>query len=381
MFNKKQRVLMFVLLLAGLVVALKLVHIDYMVNYSGTPFKSFCNISAKFNCDAVAASEYSHLLGMPIALVGAVANLFLMIFLQVGSGLALLRERMKQLYLWIFCGYGVGIIYLAMVTLVATPALCLLCMCYWLIGLVTLGYLWSINRSESLAIGDLGRAIRGHGVIVATFGVTFLLVLFGVKAAIFAKKIMLVDAPVEMVSSGVSGGFNAKTFEAYLGNGNATLEVYVYTDFQCPWCKHSHGNVVKLAESFAGKVRFIRRDFPLDQACNKLVGRSMHPIACVAAYYAKCAGVQGKYWQFHDELYANQERLSLDELKRIAADLKLEAAALDECLVSEAVKSAVVSDVEEAGKYSVGGTPTFRIGDKIYEGNITETDINEQLKK
>ena len=81
MFSKKQTIIIFVFLLLGLLVAAKLYHIDYMVNYSGEPYKSFCNVNERFNCDAVASSPYSSFLEVPIAFIGTVAHFFLILFL------------------------------------------------------------------------------------------------------------------------------------------------------------------------------------------------------------------------------------------------------------------------------------------------------------
>src|SRR5262249_11535926 len=116
------------------------------------------------------------------------------------------------------------------------------------------------------------------------------------------------------------------------------------------------------------------RDFPL----------SMHHSAQKAAEAARCAGEQGKFWEMHEQLFANQKALQLSDLKQRAAQLGLKQAALDQCLDSGTQAAHVTKDVEDGSRAVVTGTPTFFVnGQKVGGAKPYETFallIDEELQ-
>jgi protein-disulfide isomerase len=95
------------------------------------------------------------------------------------------------------------------------------------------------------------------------------------------------------------------------------------------------------------------RDLPLE---------SIHPQALKAAEATHCAGAQGKYWEMHDRLFANQRQLSRPDLSKHAQSLGLDVAAFDKCLDSGESAARVRKDIEQAQKLQANGTPTFFLG-------------------
>ena len=85
-----------------------------------------------------------------------------------------------------------------------------------------------------------------------------------------------------------------------LGPEDAPITIVVFSDFECPFCAQAVPIVKQMLEENPGKIRFVLRDFPLEQ---------IHPNAFKAAKAANCAGDQGKYWEMHDLLFANQQEL------------------------------------------------------------------------
>ena len=102
-----------------------------------------------------------------------------------------------------------------------------------------------------------------------------------------------------------------------------------------------------------GKIKFITRDFPLE---------SIHPQAFKAAEAARCAGDQGKYWEMHDRLFANQGALGLPDLPRHAEALALDVAKFHQCVESGTYGASVRSDQADGQRAGVSGTPTFFLG-------------------
>ena len=133
------------------------------------------------------------------------------------------------------------------------------------------------------------------------------------------------------------------------GPSAAPVTIVEFSDFQCPFCSKAEETVTKVLKTYDGKVRVVFRDFPLP----------FHPQAQKAAEAAHCAGDQGKYWQMHEKLFANQKALEPPALKGYAKDLGLDQGKFDRCLDS-GDKAKVVDSNRKAGeKVGVTGTPAF----------------------
>jgi protein-disulfide isomerase len=100
-------------------------------------------------------------------------------------------------------------------------------------------------------------------------------------------------------------------------------------------------------------VKYVVRDLPLE---------SIHPFAFKAAEATHCAGEQGKYWEMHDRLFANQQQLARPDLSTHARELGLDGVAFDKCMDMEKQAARVRKDLAEAQKVQTTGTPTFFLG-------------------
>jgi protein-disulfide isomerase len=156
-----------------------------------------------------------------------------------------------------------------------------------------------------------------------------------------------------------------------LGSKEAPLTIVEFTDYQCPFCQRFHTtSFPDLKKNYidTGKVRFYSRDLPLD----------FHPNAMRAAEAARCASEQGQFWQLHDVMGANPNKLDLDSLVADAADLKMDVGTFRACVESEKYKNAVQTDVMEAMKIGATGTPTFVIGRSTSDGVDGELVVGAQ---
>jgi protein-disulfide isomerase len=102
-----------------------------------------------------------------------------------------------------------------------------------------------------------------------------------------------------------------------------------------------------------GKVKYVIRDLPLE---------SIHPLAMKAAEATHCAGDQGKYWEMHDRLFANQREIARPDLSKHAQALALDVAAFDQCLDNGKSAARIRKDMAQAQSLQVNGTPTFFLG-------------------
>jgi len=138
-----------------------------------------------------------------------------------------------------------------------------------------------------------------------------------------------------------------------LGDSKAPITIVEFSDFQCPFCgRAATGAIAELKnnEIKDGKVKLIYKDFPLN---------SIHPFAQKAAEAAECANEQGKFWEYHDTLFENQQALAITDLKKYAEDISLETEKFNGCLDSGKYTKEVNADLSAATSAGGQGTPYF----------------------
>ena len=138
-----------------------------------------------------------------------------------------------------------------------------------------------------------------------------------------------------------------------LGRPDAPVTLVEFSDYQCPFCQRFFLTTLPaLKKDYidTGKVRYVFRDFPLDQ---------IHPQARKAAEAVHCAGDQGKYWEMHDVLFGNQQALQPPKLSEHARALGLDGARFDQCLTSGTHAARVHQGLTDGQAAGVQGTPGF----------------------
>jgi predicted DsbA family dithiol-disulfide isomerase len=135
------------------------------------------------------------------------------------------------------------------------------------------------------------------------------------------------------------------------GNANAPVTVVMFSDFQCPACSAVHPVLKNVIARYGDKVRFVVRDFPL----------TIHKNAFRAALAANAANAQGKYFEYTEILYKNQENLDDESLKKYAADLGLNIKQFALDLENEKFAEEVRKDMADGKSYGIGGTPTIYV--------------------
>ena len=138
-----------------------------------------------------------------------------------------------------------------------------------------------------------------------------------------------------------------------------------YADYECPDCQQLQPALDQMEKEYKGKVAFAYKDLPLP----------MHSHAAKAAEAAHCAGDQGKYWEYHDSLFATKA-LEVPQLKEQAKTLKLDGAAFDKCLDSGAKSEIVRMHMAEGQAFAMRGTPSFFVNGRFFGSGMTY----EQLK-
>ncbi len=154
------------------------------------------------------------------------------------------------------------------------------------------------------------------------------------------------------------------------GPEDAPVTLVEYGDFQCPHCAAAHPVVKKLQRRFGGKLRFVFRHFPLTE---------VHPLAATAAEAAEFAGAHKRFWEMHDGIFDNQDRLGLPLLFTLAGSLTLSAPALEQALGKGQYRAKVEQDFMGGVRSGVNGTPGFFINGRRYDGDYDYADLEDAI--
>ncbi|MFA5069848.1 MAG: thioredoxin domain-containing protein [Patescibacteria group bacterium] len=152
-----------------------------------------------------------------------------------------------------------------------------------------------------------------------------------------------------------------------LGEKNAKVTIIEFGDFQCPYCDELAPIFKKLKDEYKEQLTIVWKDFPLT---------TVHEEALSAAQAARCSQKQGKFWEMHDELFANQSLLSAELYPKLSAKIGLNTDQFIDCLNNGETLSLIQKNVNEGVALGVDGTPYFYLNNYV----ITELMSEESLK-
>jgi protein-disulfide isomerase len=165
-------------------------------------------------------------------------------------------------------------------------------------------------------------------------------------------------APVELTHSPVRG------------NRDAPVVLVEFADYQCPYCQKIHSDLEKLQKEYGNRLAFVYKDYPLP----------MHPYAEKAAEAARCAGTQGKFWEFHDLLFT-VKKLQPADLREQARTLNLDQERFDKCVVEGLEAADVERDADEARSLGITGTPSFFINGHFFSGVLSYAALHDMVEQ
>jgi protein-disulfide isomerase len=181
------------------------------------------------------------------------------------------------------------------------------------------------------------------------------------------------EAQNQPLASDLQAAIAANTAPAF-GPENAKVKIVEFSDFQCPFCSRAAETVHKIREKYSDKVRFVFRQFPLP----------MHAQAHGAAEAALAANAQGKFWEYHDLLFKNQQSLDRASLENHAKEAGLNVAQFKKALDDKKLGEQVDSDMKLGEQVQVQGTPTMFVNgarvDNPSDFNAVSAMIDAALK-
>ncbi len=366
---KKFAVTTVVLALLGCAIAVYATQHHLQFKASGSS-DALCNISATVNCNAVASSAYSEVLGTPVAVWGlgyfvAAATLGLLFL----SGIVATNTLMLAYATLVGAGVLTSLA-LGAISITKIGVVCPTCVATYAVTIAQAATLWFWRRS--LSFTSFGALTNGIAIAVAAVALT----VGGFKlteknsvstnpqtaptTAALAPQGPKLDIPINRNAySGLGEDYRK-------GSDQAKVVIVEFADFQCPACQGMANNLRELAKIYGDAILVVFKNYPLDRACNKSAG--IHQNACNAAIISRCAGQFGKFWQMHDLIYSRQDQISLPSLKSWAGEIGISPEQVDACLQSKDILAKIQDDVALGDRVNVQGTPALYINGRPYEG-------------
>ena len=156
-----------------------------------------------------------------------------------------------------------------------------------------------------------------------------------------------------------------------MGADKAKVTIVEFLDFECLYCRQGSQTIAEVVKTYPDHVKLYFRHFPLD----------FHANAAKASQAAHCAHDQGKFWEYHDFLFENQDKLKVEDLKAHAKALALDSARFAECLDSERHAKTIQKDMEAGRLAGVTGTPAFFINGMLLSGALPIEKFKEVIER
>ncbi len=148
----------------------------------------------------------------------------------------------------------------------------------------------------------------------------------------------------------------------FVGPADAKVVVRFFSDFQCPACRYAEPAIKAAMEQYKDRVKFIWKDFPLE---------TIHPNARLAAEAGRCAAVEGKFWEYHDQVFNKQSEWealpnAFNKFVEYGSQVGITGPSFSNCVQSRAQTALVRRDINEGFANDVNRTPTVFINNRRY---------------
>ncbi|MBT4349203.1 DsbA family protein [bacterium] len=149
--------------------------------------------------------------------------------------------------------------------------------------------------------------------------------------------------------------------DPFLGTDEPIVYIMAYESFGCVYCKENQADIKEMTDKFGPIIRFVVKDFPTE---------GLHENVFDAHLAAGCAQEQGKFWEYRDLLFANQNEFAISQLKRYAAEIDLSQNEFSQCLSNEEYAQEIRQDYAQGVDLGVTGTPSYVVNGQLMPGTI-----------
>jgi len=330
-----------------------------------SPSRPMVCLGTGSGCDAVRASSYSSLRGVPMPVFGVAGYLLLAILIVAEP---LVSASSAKAIRYALAGMtSVGFlfsIYLEYLQGFVIHAFCAWCVTSGVVMTALCGLaVHQVFRPGPEPEPPAQLAEARHHLAICVVGL-----LVGVPAFYrLARHGELRPSPP--VSDAALGENLVRADSHMAGNPHASVTVVEFGDFECPACGREEETAREIRKKYANQIRFVFRQFPLVH---------IHTTAERAAEASECAAEQGKFWEAVDKIYSRQFDESDAGLRRDAAEIGLDLNQFDACLANTSTAARVRRDLADGTLLGVVATPTFFVGRKKIE-DVPSTEELSQL--
>ena len=418
-------ILLAALNLCGAALSVYSLHHHIVLEYGIQTAPSFCNINATFNCDAVSASRWSTVGGIPIASFGLAFYLGFLVFALFARDRNRIPSELSSATATALSFSAVlSSIYLFVVSKFIIGTICLICLALYgiNIALLLISYLnarptslrqqivtgvkallhWPLlsfglgryraSTEKNSACGWLALAIFG-ALLTVTIPEKIIVANLRVPPPPFHDPIAFARDTVEtwQKSTAVTISENrapGATQDFSKGAIDAPVTIVEFSDFECPACRRFYGEIKEIMGLYGDKIRVVHRNFPIDRTCNVHIPQMAHLNACFAALFTRCAGEQGRFWDATDYVFTLPSIDAGESPEKVAADitaggaaLGLDTAAMAECMNADRQRARIIEDIDEAIELGLASTPAVWVNGRavVHPSKATLIPIIDHL--
>lgn len=385
-----RKILIVVFALVGFITTIKLAIIYYDSNFNPYALPSFCSVNEFVDCDGVAQTTHSQFLGIPLAFWGMGLYLFIifLVFVDKLKRIRLLHflEVFKNPLAYIstlgIISFAISMV-LAGVSVFEIKKICILCVFTYflnlLIAVVATDFSIGFIENFKISIRDFIDTLRIKKYLISFIALVVLVssfLTYTTLSYVFTPQVKRYNAIVKYAHM-KSGAF--KVSGNTMGDPNAKLTVYIYTDYMCPICRAYNVMVHRVVQELQG-FKIVHRNLPLDMDCNKYLTKPFHQGSCLLAKYSIAAEKQGRLWDLNSEFFDNEPK-SEDEVLKLAKSIGFNTIKLRKDAYSSETTARLNKDIDEATNLGIDGTPALVINGKVYNGIKPYYELKDILKK
>jgi len=375
------------LLLLGLLVSFYLSHHHIEVKSNLQIGTSICSFDEVFDCDSVARSDFSELMGMPVAFIGVFYYAVVFLLLIFSKDLEINAKRKLNSFLFLLFSVSVALsLYLAYGSYVTLGKVCIFCSLLYVTNLALFGLMFFYKEQrESLASGfsfifeDFLASLKGIFFILGTVGVAVIIFTF---PPVYEKYILLPrylnvqgqkiigelksqweNSPVE-IDENLAKALPGAIIREPSSNSSKVFTIVEYADYECPFCQKVAPVLEKIYKDNIDHVRLVLLQFPLDSSCNPSIQGNMHQSACKVAKAVLCAGLDyGKSsLEFQERVLADKP-FTDEALEALFKEFEIDGT---KCPKADA---ALKEQIEFAIKADIHSTPNIFVDGKRVKFN------------
>ena len=364
----------------------------YRINYNPDLEGSSCNLSATFNCDSVALSDFAAIMNIPISLFGGLVHLLLLLIISSQALKLTHHLRVSKSHgLWLSAFIALVSVVMGLISLSQLSSYCIFCIGAYILSFITLVALWMDQKQYGQTQGSDPQISfleafhwkQAKGFIIILLAIPLIAFIFhrsllkNAQGEHGHKTNILIKRALNSWKANPKVDFLATpSLTKGPDTDKAKVTIIEFADFLCSHCKKAAAHLKIFSDSHPD-VRFEFYNFPL-RGCPKEISKT-NGFSCHLAKAAHCSHEQGISWLLHDLIFKNQKKfsyLSLSEadnlLKTYTEKSQLDWAKLRSCMDLASTREAILAQIESAKTMKVTATPAIYVnGHKLPNGPIT----------